>query len=97
MAAFDRQVLELNHQITNQVNLGRDRRDGESWKGYKCLFMCKQVINYGAQCYFLASFYDVARDWWNTGPAVVNLITGSIKPRFLSVLAVERTKIYLTY
>lgn len=62
MPASDRQVLELNHQITNPVNLRRKRREGESGKGYKCLSVCKQVINHEAQHYFLASFYNVARD-----------------------------------
>lgn len=62
MAASDRQVLELNHQITNPVNLGRNRREGESEKGYKCQSVHKQVINHGAQHYFLASFYNVTRD-----------------------------------
>lgn len=97
MAASDRQALELNHQVTNPVNLRRNRREGDSGRGYKCLSVCKQVINHRAQHYFLASFYNVARDWWNTEPAIVKLKTGFIKPRFLSLLAVQRAKICLIY
>jgi len=62
MAAFNRRVLELNHPVTNQGNLGSNRRDGKSQKGYKRLFVCKQAINHQAQHYFLASYYNVARD-----------------------------------
>lgn len=62
MAPSETQVLELNHQIANQINLGRNRREGESGKVYKCLSVCKRVINHGAQHYFLASFYNVTRN-----------------------------------